>query len=102
MKPPENFTSIVDHVEYSTKTATLIAHDAYLPGGSSERSGKNTFLYRTPHGAYFVVDVTIWPNEKDALTPVNSAEAIRLYRESLTEHIVDFKQAFPGEPIQNA
>jgi len=102
MHAPENFSRIVDRKKYDTATATLIAHDAYWDGHNFERSGRNTFLYRTPNGNYFEVTLSKWQGERDALTPVNLEEAIELYDGSLTEHEVSYQDAFPGVKVEEA
>lgn len=102
MKPPEEFVKIVNRKRYSTATATLLASDAYWDGHNFERSGRNRFLYRTPHGSYFVVTLTRWQGERDRLEPVEQDEAIELYETSLTEHEVSYQDAFPGVEIADA
>jgi len=102
MRPPRNFTRIIDRKRYSTETATLIAHDAYWDGHNFERQGRNTFLYRTPRGAYFTVALTQWQGEQDTLTPVSEDEAIRLYETILSEHEVDYEDAFPSVDVVDA
>jgi len=102
MKPPENFTRIIDRKRYSTATATLIASDVYWDGHNMERHGRNTFLYQTPRGAYFTVTLTQWQGEQDNLAPVDIDEAIRLYEGALTEHAVDYGEAFPEVEVEDA
>lgn len=102
MKPPENFTRIVNRKRYSTKTATLIAGDDYWDGHNFERHGRNTFLYRTPKGEYFTVTLTQWQGEQDSLTPISQDEAIALFEGRLTEHEVNYKEAFPGVIVEDA
>lgn len=102
MNPPENFSQIIDKKRYSTKTATLLAGDDYWDGHNYERSGRQRFLYRTPKGAYFVVTLSQWKGEQDALTPINQDKAIDLYESSLTEHCVDYEDAFPGVTVEDA
>lgn len=102
MKPPESFTAIIDRKRYSVATATLIAHDAYWDGHNFERSGRNTFLYRTPNGAYFEVTLTQWQGERDALTPLTQDDAIADYEHNLTEHEVSYSEAFPGVEVIDA
>ena len=101
MKPPENMVRIVNRRRYSTKTATLIAHDAYWDGHNFERHGRNTFLYRTPRGAYFVVNLTQWQGEQDTLAPLTHDDAYQLY-EDLSEHEVNTAAAFPDVAIEDA
>ena len=101
MKAPENFTRIVNGKRYSTATATLIAHDAYWDDRNFERDGRNTFLYRTPRGAYFLVKLTRWQGERDTLTPVTEGEARELW-ETLGEQAAEYEAAFPGVTVQDA
>lgn len=102
MKPPENMTRIIDRKRYSTQTATLIASDCYWDGHNWERRGRNTFLYRTPKGAYFVVRLTQWQGERDTLEPITQDTAINLFEHELTEHEVKYSEAFPGVEVQDA
>ncbi|MFZ5910399.1 MAG: hypothetical protein ACOYYU_10325 [Chloroflexota bacterium] len=96
---PKNMTRIVGRTKYSTETATLLASDEYWDGSNWERHGRNQFLYRTPGGSYFEVNLTQWQGERDTLTPLSQDEAIALY-ESLQEQIVPFEQAFPGVEVK--
>jgi len=102
MKPPENFSRIIDRRRYDVATATLIASDCFWDGHNFERHGRNTFLYRTPKGAYFTVTLTQWQGEQDALTPVSQAEAIDLYENVLSEHEEDYADAFPDVNVEDA
>ena len=102
MKPPSSFTRIVERKRYSTKTATLIASDAYWDGHNFERHGRNTFLYKTPRGAFFVVSLTQWQGEFDSLTPIDEDEAIGLYETTLSEHEVEYQAAFPDVVVEDA
>ena len=95
MNPPEKFSRIVNGKKYAVETATLIADDEYWDGHNHERSGRNTFLYRTPNGAYFTVNMTMWQGERDTLIPVDQEEAIEMYENSLPEHAVPYEKAFP-------
>jgi hypothetical protein len=102
MKAPENFTRIIDRKKYSTATATLIADDVYWDGHNMERHGRNTFLYRTPNGVFFTVTLTQWQGERDTLTPITQGEAIELYEGSLSEHYVEYGEAFPDVKVEDA
>jgi len=102
MKPPTDFTRIVNRTRYSVQTATLIAGDDYWDGHNFERHGRNTFLYRTKNGNYFTVTLTCWQGESNTLTPVSQDEAIELYESSLTEHEVTYAEAFPGIEVVDA
>lgn len=101
MKPIE-FTRIVDKKRYTTKTATLIAHDGYWDGHNWERHGRNRFLYRTPRGAFFLVTRTQWQGESDSLEPITPDAAVDLYEGPLTEHEVSYSAAFPDVIVEDA
>jgi len=93
---------VVNGVRYNTETAQLVASDAYWDGHNFERRGRNTWLYRTPKGAYFTVTQTQWEGERDSLEPVTQDEAVELWEGPLTEHDVDFETAFPDVPVEEA
>lgn len=102
MHPPEKMTRIIERKRYSVATATLIASDEYWDGSNWERSGRNCFLYRTPNGAYFTVNMTMWQGERDTLTPVSLEDAIDLFEGALTEHMVSYAEAFPTVKAEDA
>ena len=102
MRPPENFTKIVDRRRYSTKTATLIAGDDFWDGHNHERHGRQQFLYRTPRGAFFTVNLTQWQGELDTLAPITEGEAVELFEGPLSEHRVSYETAFPGVEVIDA
>lgn len=95
-------TRIVNRQRYSTETATLLASDVYWDGHNMERSGRNTWLYRTPKGAYFLVHRTCWQGEEDSLEPIEEEEAIDLYETSLRTHEVPYEEAFPDVEVEDA
>jgi hypothetical protein len=101
MKPSDTMTRIVDGVRYRVATATVLAHDEYWDGNNYERRGRNTWLYRSPTGRYFVVRLSQWQGERDSLEPLSIEEAKALY-ESLPEHEQPWESAFPGEPLEEA
>ena len=96
---PREMRRIVDRIRYSTETATLLAGDDYWDGHNFERRGTNTFLYRTPKGAYFTVSLTQRQGEQDTLTPIDLNEAIELYEGPCSEHRVEYIEAFPGVEV---
>ena len=102
MKPRENFVRVVDRKRYSVATATLLASDTYWDGHNFERSGRNMWLYRTPRGRYFTVTRTCWQGEQDSLTPCSEGEAIALYECGLSEHELEYSEAFPGVTVEEA
>ena len=102
MNVNDNFSRVVGRRRYSVKTATLIASDAFFDGSNWERRGRNTFLYRTPKDAYFVVSLTQWQGERDSLEPVTEDAAIELYEGALCEHELDYEEAFPSVTVEDA
>jgi hypothetical protein len=101
MKPPKDMTAIIDRKRYSTTTATLLAGDDYWDGRNYERSGRNTFLYRTPRGNYFAVYLSRWQGEADSIEPLSQDEAISLF-EGMREQRVAFEEAFPDVKVEEA
>lgn len=99
---PNHMVRILNRKRYDTDTATLLASDEYWDGRNDERHGRNTFLYRTPNGNYFMVTLTMWEGEQDRLTPVSQEYAIELYEESLSNHIESYAEAFPDVVIEEA
>ena len=102
MNAPENMTRIIRRQRYSTATATLLADDVFWDGSNFERSGRNTFLYRTAKGSYFTVTLTQWQGERDRLEPCDIEDAIALYEGPLTEHNVAYNEAFPDVTVEEA
>ena len=94
-----SFNRIVGGMKYDTQTATLLASDRYWDGSNFERSGRNTYLYRTPNGNFFTVNTTKWQGERDTLLPVSQEEAVDLFEESLPEHYVQYHEAFPDVAV---
>ena len=102
MKPPEDMTVIIDRKRYSTRTATLLAGNDHWDGSNYERSGTNTFLYRTPKGAYFAVHLTCWQGERDNIEPLTVDEAVSMFEQDMTERRVAYADAFPDVVIEDA
>ena len=97
MRPPENFSAIVDRKKYSTKTATLLCGDDYWDGHNHERRGTQTFLYRTPKGSYFRVHLTQWQGQRDRIEPCDEAAAVAFYEECPPDcQRVPYADAPPG------
>ena len=96
-------TAIIDRKRYSTKTATLLAGDDYWDGHNYERQGRNTFLYRTPKGAYFQVQLTCWQGERTGITPMSMDEAIAFFESCRQDsRRVSYEEAFPGVKVEEA
>jgi len=98
---PRSMVKVIDRKRYNTDTATEIASNAHWDGSNWERSGRNTFLFRTPNGAYFRLDQTCWQGEQDSIRPLSVDEAVVLY-EALTVVEMDFEEAFPGIEVSEA
>jgi len=99
---PQDMERIVDGIRYRVDAATLIADDQYWDGSNHERNGRNRFLYRTPNGRYFVVTLTMWQGEQDALLPISPDDARAAYEEACTEHHVEYEEAFPDVTVTEA
>lgn len=97
---PGNMSKVIDGKRYSTATATLLANDEVWDGSNWERSGRNSFLYRTPKGAFFTVRLTQWQGERDTLIPVTVEEAKETF-EAMPEQLVTWEEAF-GEAAEEA
>lgn len=102
MRPPKDFSRIVNKQRYSTATATLLAANDWWDGSNYERHGRNKFLYRTTNGAYFTVSLTQWQGERDTLTPINQSEAIEAFESELSEHYETYEVAFPDVKVVDA
>ena len=87
---------IINRKVYDTKTATLIASDRYWDGSNFERSGRNTYLYKTVKGNYFAHHTTQWQGEGSSLRALTVDEAKDLYEE--LEADVDWETAFGEKP----
>lgn len=101
---PRSMKEVIGRKVYDTETASLIADDAWWDGHNFERSGRNTFLYKTPKGGYFAVHLTCWQGEHDMIEPLTLDEAVELF-ENLARHdgnAVSFEEAFPGVKVEEA
>lgn len=104
MKPRTMEPKIINGKRYDPKTATLISGDDYWDGNNYERSGRNTFLYRTKKGNYFIEHLTCWQAENHILEAITQAEAIEIYEQHDQggDCRVTFEDAFPGVEIEDA
>ena len=98
---PVKMSEVIRGKRYSTEAAELIASDLYWDGNNWERHGRNTWLYKTPNGAYFAQHRTQWQGERDRLEPLTREEALELW-ESLPERDLEYEQAFPGATVEEA
>jgi hypothetical protein len=91
---------IIDGKAYDTAKAQLLASDRYWDGNNWERHGRNTYLYKTTKGAFFLHHTTQWQGERDRLEAIGEAEA-KDYYERLPEIEMEYAEAF-GEPAEEA
>ncbi len=101
---PVKMTRVIGGKRYSTATATLLASDAYWDGNNHERHGRNTFLYRTPRGAYFALHRSMWQGEHDRIEPLDEVEALALYEDMAANDMaeVSVEEAFPDLVVEEA
>jgi hypothetical protein len=85
---------------YDTEKAQLIAHDRYWDGKSWERDGRNSYLYRTSKGNFFLYQSTKVEGERDGIWPITKKEAIEWYGD-LEVQEMEYEEAF-GEPPEEA
>ncbi len=88
---------IIDGKRYNTETADLVASNRYWDGNNWERHGRNTYLYRTKKGNFFLHHTTLWQGEDDSIEPVTKEEAKGHY-EDLREHDMTYEDAFGESP----
>ncbi len=74
-----NRTQIVNGKKYRTETASVVADDVYWDGHNFERSDRNTWLLKTPQGAFFLQHQTCWQGERDSIEPVTLEQAKEWY-----------------------
>ena len=98
---PTTLTAIIDRKRYSTTTATLLSGDDHWDGNNFERHGRQTFLYRTPNGAYFATRLTRWEGERDYIEPLDLDQAAHMY-ETHSVPREAFAEAFPDITIEEA
>ena len=92
---------IVEGKRYRTEGAELLASDVNSASPSKEQVGRNTFLYRTSKGGYFMQHQTTWVGEQDSLTPLGREEAFRVFTE-LPAKMMEYEEAVPGVKIEDA
>lgn len=102
MNPDEKMTTIIGGKRYSIKTAEWVADNCWWDGHNFERSGRNTYLYRTPKGAFFFAHLTQWQGERNRIEPCSMDEALAFWESARDENRDDFEDAFPGAQVENA
>lgn len=93
---PRRFCEVIGKKRWDTDKSTLIASDNYWDGNNFERGGRNSFLWKTKNGRYFVTHQTCWQGERDRLVVLSREEAIEMYEE--LDHDVAFEEAFDETP----
>jgi hypothetical protein len=88
---------IINGLKYDTEVADLVASDRYWDGHNYDRDGRNTYLYKTLNGRFFLHHTSRWVGERDHIEPVGLKEAKQYYQE-LIEHSMSYVEAFGEEP----
>ena len=88
---------IIDGKRYDTETAELVTDDEYWDGSNWDRRGRNTYLYRTKKGAFFLYYTTRWQGERNSIRAIDIEEA-RVFYEQLPDRSMSYKDAFGDEP----
>ena len=91
---------IINGKVYDTDKAMLVASNRYWDGSNWERSGRNTFLYKTAKGSFFLHYTTLWQGEHEYIEAISEEEAKEWY-ERLRESELEYEEAF-GEPPEEA
>jgi hypothetical protein len=89
---------IINGLRYNTETAQLVASDNYWDGQNFDRRGRNTYLYKTLKGNYFLHHTTRWQGEIDSIVAVTKEDA-KSYYENLVEHEMTYEEAFNEVPF---
>lgn len=88
---------IINGKKYDTEKAELVTSDRFFDGSNFERNGRNTYLYKTKNGAFFLHHTTLWQGERDYIEPCTEEEA-KEYFERLSENEISYFEAFGAEP----
>lgn len=88
---------IIESRIYDTEKAQLVAHNHFFDGSNWDRDGRNTYLYKTKKGAFFLHHTTRWQGERDHITTCTEPEA-REYYERLPEQELSYKESFGEDP----
>ena len=88
---------IINGKVYNTETAIEIASDEYWDGSNRSRHGRNTYLYKTNKGNFFIFNKTNWQGELDSIEPISKEQSMDLF-EQLEEHEIEYEEAFGVKP----
>ena len=88
---------IINGKKYDTETGVMVASNHYWDGSNWDRHGRNTYLYKTPNGRFFLHHTTRWQGERDYIEDIPEEEA-KNYYEQLPEHALEYAETFGEEP----
>lgn len=88
---------IINGLKYSTENAALVASDHYFDGSNWDRNGRNTYLYKTAKGRFFLHHTSMWQGERDTIEPVEEEDARTIY-ERLPVQEMSYVDTFGEEP----
>ena len=88
---------IINGLKYDTEVADLVASNRYWDGQNWSRDGRNTYLYKTMNGRYFLLHTSQWQGERNHIEPVGLNKA-KHYYEEMPEHTMSYAEAFGVEP----
>lgn len=88
---------IIDGIRYNTETAEIVATNEYWDGNNYERSGRNSHLYKSKKGWFFLGHSTCWEGERDIIEPISIGQAKEEY-ENFQEHEMEYEEAFDIAP----
>ena len=88
---------VIEGKVYNTDTAIELASDHYWDGHNMERGGRNTYLYKTKKGNFFLYHTTRWQGEFNYIEPISKDYAKEMF-ESLQEQEVEWEEAFNEIP----
>lgn len=88
---------VIHGLRYDTERAEVVASNEYWDGSNFERHGRNTHLYKTANGRFFLGHSTQWQGERNHIEPLSESAAKQWY-EDLPEHAMTYAEAFGVEP----
>lgn len=97
-------SAVIHGKKYDTETATLLAGDDWWDGHNHERGGTNAFLYRTPRGRYFLLQLSQWDGSRTHIEPIGAEQAQEFF-EHCCQHDterVSYHDAFPLVQVEEA
>jgi len=93
---------VIHGVKYDTEApgVTLVAGDDYIaPNGRTDRNGRNTLMYKTRKGSFFLVkQYEANGGVNGHIQPINERKA-QHYWDVLTNQRVSFEKVFPHAKV---